>query len=138
MSDYEVFTLTHLTRDLNESRRVTISGFEIQQKTFIICIAGFLPGVFVTLLAFPFFGINSILCIPLVIGIFFFFINYRVQSGLRLPLWDHIRTKKKSNVGTWVVAGQPVEPIFCRYYVISRSSVPVNGTVPYYVRSSRQ
>lgn len=130
-----LYLLTPMTGRTSGADRTTVIGtVEMKWRTFWIAVFAMAPAGILAALFAPMIGVFSFLWIPIVEAAAFFLIERRSKDGLQLRTYQAMFDKKRSNVNTFYLCGQPVDVSGEQFGTIRQISVPVHreldGTRP--------
>jgi len=120
----KVYTLTRLTRKIDEQRRVVIQGFEVRARLVKVVLIGAVPAALLAAISATVLGIYAILVFVLVEVAVYILIEARIRSGLRLRAYQDLLDRSRSKVGTFQVAGETVDPLGGDWGYVTASSRP--------------
>jgi len=120
----KVYTLTRLTRKIDEQRQVVIQGFEVRARLVKVVILGAVPAAVLAAISAAFLGIYAVLVFALVELAVYALIEKRIRSGLRLRAYQDLLDRSRSKVGTFQVAGETVDPLGGDWGYVTASSRP--------------
>lgn len=121
-----LYSLTPMTGRTSGSERTTVIGtVEMKWRTFWIGIFALIPGGFLTLMFFFLIREWAFLWIPIVEIAAFYLIERRTGDGLNVRTYQAIVDKKKSNINTFYLCGQPVDIEDDKHGIIRQITVPV-------------
>lgn len=121
-----LYLLTPMTGRTSGSDRTTVIGtVEMKWRTFWIGVFAMVPGGILTAVFFPMLNTWALLWFPIVVGAAFMLIERRSKEGLQLRTYQAMFDKKRSNVNTFYLCGQPVDVSGERFGTIRQVTVPV-------------
>lgn len=121
----KVYTLTRLTRRIDEQRRVVIQGFEVRARLLKVLLVGLVPSVVIALAALTVIGTYSVLVFAAAEAGFYLLVERRARNGLRLRTYQTIVDRSRSRIGTFACCGLVVDPSGGEWGSLLSSSVPV-------------
>lgn len=123
-----LYLLTPMTGRTSGAGRTTVIGtVEMKWRTFWIIVFSMAPAGILTAVFFPLLQSWSFLWIPIVIGAAFFLFDRRSKDGLRLRTYQAMFDKRRSNVNTFFLCGQPIEVAGEEFGTIRQLTVPVHS-----------
>ncbi len=120
--------LTPLTRGVSENRRRVFGGLEVQYATMLVLLVGFLPGLALTLLLFPWLGSLSLLALVVVEVAVYWLFRARSRRGLGLRNYETLRDRRRSDLDRWFICGLPFDPEDAEVGDVLRGHVPSTTT----------
>jgi hypothetical protein len=121
-----LYLLTPMTGRTSGADRTTVIGtVEMKWRTFWIAVFAMVPGGILTGIFFPMLNVWALLWIPAVEAAAFLLIERRSKEGLRLRTYQAMFDKKRSNVNTFYLCGQPVDVSGETFGTIRQITVPV-------------
>ena len=122
-----LYLLTPMTGRTSSADRTTVIGtVEMKWRTFWIAVLAMVPGGILAAIFFPMLQSWALLWIPLVEGAAFLLIERRSREGLRLRTYQAMFDKKRSNINTFHLCGQPVHVGGEGFGTIRQITVPVH------------
>lgn len=125
----KVYTLTRLTRKIDEQRRVVIQGFEVRARLLKVVLLGAVPAAVLAAISATVLGIYAVMVFALAEIAVYVLIEARIRSGLRLRAYQDLLDRSRSKVGTFQVAGETVDPLGGDWGYVTASSRPRKGGV---------
>lgn len=122
-----LYDLTPLTRDASAKRRVVVQGWDIDRRIFVLCLIGLLPAGLAGILAHQVIGSYAIFVIAAVYAPIFWLFLGKTSKGLELANWRHLKTKRESNDGYFMLRGQRMDPDRHEPRVLRSASRPGPG-----------
>jgi hypothetical protein len=119
-----VYTLTPLTRSVNQHRRVVIQGFDLPVRGLTIAGFALIPGIVATVVLWTFLGTYALMSILVIQALAFWFIESRSRSGLQLRRYQRFVDVRRSVSGTFLLCSRPIEPLRHQFGYVVASSVP--------------
>lgn len=120
----KVYTLTRLTRRIDEQRRVVIQGFEIRARVLKVVLIGAIPAAVVAGIAAAIVGIYSLFVFVAVDAAFYALLEVRTRRGLQLVYYKSILDRTRSKVGSFAVSGVVIDPLETTWGYVVASSRP--------------
>lgn len=121
-----LYLLTPMTGRTSGADRTTVIGtVEMKWRTFWIVVIAMVPAGILTAMFFPLLESWALLWIPMVEGAAFLLIERRSKEGLRLRTYQVMFDKKRSNVNTFYLCGQPVDVSGETFGTVRQITVPV-------------
>lgn len=115
-----------MTGRTSGAERTTVIGtVEMKWRTFWIAVFAMVPGGILTGVFFPMLNTWALLWIPAVEAAAFLLIERRSKEGLQLRTYQAMFDKKRSNVNTFYLCGQPVDVNGEKFGIIRQIAVPV-------------
>lgn len=120
----KVYTLTRLTRKIDEQRRVVIQGFEVRARLVKVALIGAVPAGLLAAMSATVLGVYAIVVFAAVEAAVYILLEARIRSGLRLRAYQDLLDRSRSKVGMFQVAGETVDPLGGDWGYVSASSRP--------------
>lgn len=121
-----LYLLTAYTGRESGSERTTVIGtVEMKWRTFWIAALALVPGGIITAIFYPFVNVWAFLWLFVVEAAAFFLIERRSREGLKLRTYQTMFDKKRSNVNTFFLCGQPIEVSGTGFGTIRQITAPV-------------
>lgn len=127
LDDAYMFSLTPLTRNASQDRRITVQGFDLNRRHFFLALMGFPVGAILAASFWGMFGSYALLFTMFWYIALFWFVETRTSTGLRLRRYQALIDSKTSNTGQFVLCGAEVNPGESRETKILSASVPVTN-----------
>lgn len=132
-----VYSLTNLTRNANQQRRVVIQGFDLPVRGLTIAGLAFIPAIPVTAIAWAVVGQYALVCVPIIEILAFWLIESRTRSGMRLRRYQRFLDIRRSVSGTFMICNRPIHPLQHVFgYVISSAERGLPAEQPSFVRET--
>lgn len=119
-----VYSLTPLTRNAKQDRRVVIKGFDMNRRHFTLFLIAQPAALFVTFMFWQLINEYALFVYPLVIGAFFWLFESRTAGGMHLKQYRAIWDRQTSDTGKFLLCGKPIEPGKTKHRVIKLATVP--------------
>lgn len=122
-----LYDLTPITRNAAEKRRVVVQGWDIDRRIFVLFLAGLFPAGLAGLIAHQLIGMYAIFVILAIYTPIFWLFLGKHSKGLELVNWRHIKTKRESNDGYFMLRGDRMDPDRHEPKVLRSASRPGPG-----------
>lgn len=121
----KIYTLTRLTRKIDEQRRIVIQGVEVRSRVVKILAVGLAPAGVVAAISSIVLGVYALFVFVAVEGAVYFLLEHRARSGLKLRTYQTIVDRSRSKVGTFSCCGKVFDPDGGGWERVVASALPV-------------
>lgn len=119
-----VYTLTPMTgREASAARTVVIGTVEINFRVWMILLWSSPIGLLLTLILWPFLAELALVAFPLVSATAVFLVHRRSTTGMRLRTYQSIWDKRKAQLDTFYLCGEPIEVTSDDFHLLGSNTV---------------
>lgn len=121
-----LYLLTPMTGRESGAERTTVIGtVEMRLRTFWIGLFALGPGAILTMIFYPMLDVWALLWLIIIEVAAFWLFEKRQSDGLKLRTWQGLFDKKKSNLNTFFLCGQPISVSDSKFGQIRMTAAPV-------------
>ena len=120
-----VYTLTELTRKIDENRRIIIQGVELRARLLKVLLIGLAPSALVAAFTAPVLGLYALFVFAAGEAAAYWLLEHRARRGLRLRTYQALIDRTRSQVGSFACCGVAFDPLEVSWEGVVASSVPL-------------